>query len=168
MYINIQQKNLGKMFCENTSSNECNKGFNSLDILDVQKSWQERNAGSQGSSNSVIHYELHCSDFPIQLFWFESQYSLVLSFAFICIVFLFLFLFFLSEAFPKIIAITMLSRRVLPYAIIKKWMDMKINFLANTEFLFFFLNTQESCASLKPDHRLGLTGAKYKLSNSLS
>jgi len=63
-----QQNNIGKVFCEDTSSNECNKGFNSLDILDVQKSWQERNAGSQGSSNSVIHYELHCSDFPIQLF----------------------------------------------------------------------------------------------------
>ena len=30
MYINIQQKNLGKMFCENTSSNEYNKGFEFL------------------------------------------------------------------------------------------------------------------------------------------
>jgi len=40
-----QQNNIGQVFCEDTSSNECNKGFNSLDILDVQKSWQERNAG---------------------------------------------------------------------------------------------------------------------------
>jgi hypothetical protein len=32
-----QQKNLGKVFCENTSSNEYNKGFNSLDILDAEK-----------------------------------------------------------------------------------------------------------------------------------